>query len=224
MRLREATMINPWHIALASLMFLAPPIANAEDAADSFGIACSPRANSHTQPPSGFGACYQVYADRAWAQLSRAPGGDTSALRIEYELPATHQRQNWLSIRREFPIPVDLSQASGLFLTYSIGVPSQARLRLTLSDHVDGQGSDMWWYDFEEDVLAWPASRSLSLPYLALIPFFAFKPCHGDGCRQNDGRLDLSTITAYEINILSEPGQTETGQVVIHSLTTLGAE
>jgi hypothetical protein len=161
---------------------------------------------------------YGVYYDSAEASLSRvAVGKDVYALRIEYDVPPLHDWGNWLSIRREFDSVLDLSDCKALRLGVRVRVPSDAKLRITLADVVDldnRRKDEMWWFDFGEGVL----SRAEGEWQTLTVPLKRFYKSYGEGTRHNDGKLDLSKITAYEINIVSKSGTHPAGTFDVKSL------
>lgn len=61
---------------------------------------------------------YNVYYERAKVRIYRikvTPSDNTNkALQIQYELPTYFSWGNWLSIRREFKTPLNLSEYRGL--------------------------------------------------------------------------------------------------------------
>lgn len=159
--------------------------------------------------------CYGLHSAGATAKLETIETASQSELRIEYWLPGAFSWGDWLSIRRTFPATVDISQAKGLRFEIRAQKPSSARLRLTLSDISQDRRDELWWADLDRSLLVqdqgWvPVS----------IPLSAFRPCSGDGCRQNDGRSDPTSIIAYEINLLSGPGDSPRGTMLVRNLRT----
>lgn len=156
--------------------------------------------------------CYGVYYINAGATLaSRSSENNPRPLSVVFSLPAHFHWGNWLSIRRQFTAPVDLSDATGLEFPLTIVASSGTSMRMTLSD-VDGSArDDLWWADLGP-ILGKEGSD------VVRVPFSSFRRCSGDGCRLNDGRLNLSRVIAYEFNLLSGPGATEKGSLVIDIL------
>jgi len=163
---------------------------------------------------------YSIFFERATVELTRVVmSDDDQALRIKYNLPSLHEWGNWLSIRREFDSLMDLTGYSGFKLDIKVEIPSDAKLRITLADAVVVEGAvrdELWWFDFEDNVLGSDTNQWRTLT----IPFEKFYQSYGDGTRFNDGKLDLSKITAYEINIVSIKQAHPKGKVLVNSLVT----
>lgn len=114
---------------------------------------------------------------------------------------------------------LDLTGYNGLKLNLKVEASSDARLRVTLADitSIDRRGNDeRWWFDFKDDVLNGPKDQWQPLT----LPFKKFYESYGAGTRHNDGRLDLSKIVAYEVNIVSKGRTHSQGTVVVNSLVT----
>ena len=164
---------------------------------------------------------YGIYFRKADAQLSIVPVSETDkALRIQYELPPFFSWGNWLSIRKEFKSPLDLRDYRGLALELKVEVPSDAMLRMTLSDvetrkDAEKHGADeLWWYDFDTATLKHTTQKWVTLR----APFQDFSLSYGDSVRHNDGQLDLSKIVGYELNIVSSRNEHPKGSLLIDSL------
>lgn len=106
----------------------------------------------------------------------------------------------WLSIRRDFSEVQDLSGASGLRVLLTILESTDSIFRITLSDNVPHNGTDLWWSDTQ--LPATKLGDEVPRQVIIDLPFEAFDPCYGIGCRRNDGKLDLRRIAAYEMNFV----------------------
>lgn len=166
---------------------------------------------------------YGIYhRGKANVRLSRVPVNNTDdkALRIEFGLDPISWYHRWVSIRRELTAPLDLSEYDGLEFDLFVEVPSNATLRLTLSDverlaDVKKHGADeMWWMDLDTDILKHTTKEWVTIR----APFSEFYLSEGFGTRHNNGKKDLSRIIAYEINLISESGEHPRGVLLIHSL------
>lgn len=160
---------------------------------------------------------YDVYYDKADVSLSRSGAGDgDSALSIGYDLPPFHDWGNWISVRREFDQPLDLTGCTGLKMDLRVMKPSGAKLRITLAD-IDSAGRDeLWWFDFDGGVLAAGGDSWRTV----MLPFDGFSESYGEGTRHNDDKLDLSGIIAYEVNVVSPAGARTKGAVALNELAT----
>jgi hypothetical protein len=163
---------------------------------------------------------YGIHYRKADAKLSLVPVSEKDkALKIRYDLPPFFSWGNWLSIRKEFKTPKDLSEYDGLEFELKVEVPSDAMLRITLADvenlkDVEKHGSDeLFWYDFADDTLENRAQKWVKFR----APFKAFYRSYGEGVRHNDGELDTKKLVAYEINLVSEGGHPK-GAILINSL------
>ena len=163
---------------------------------------------------------YRVYFENAEVSLSREKTDDgKKALRIQFALPPHFSWGNWLSIRKEFKQLLNLKDYAGLEISLKVVKPSDARLRITLSDAVsyksgEKYGSDeMWWFDCDAQVLranpGWITIRA---------PFKSFYLSLGAGARHNDRIFDLSKIIAYEINLISRPNEHPEGIILVNSI------
>ena len=164
---------------------------------------------------------YCIYYEKAEVTLSRvAVSEEDSALRIEFNLPPYFDWGNWLSIRNEPGTLWSLSEYKGLELKLKVEAPSNAKLRLTLADVVSTEDvgktgfDELWWFDFHESVMKikpgqWQVLRA---------PFKKFYESWGAGTRQNDYKLDLAKIVAFEINLISPNGLRTKGTLVVNSL------
>jgi hypothetical protein len=167
---------------------------------------------------------YGIYSDQAEASLKRvAVGGKHSALEIHFEIPPLSARANWLSIRKEFDSIADLSSYEGLELKIESAQAKNTLLRLTLCD-VDEQESfrlhgadEMWWFDMPKSIFD---QRKL---ITAKAPFKNFEPAYGEGARRRDGRLDLSKIVAYEINLMTSGTASGNGLLRLYSIRAYGS-
>lgn len=163
---------------------------------------------------------YGVYYDKATLELSKvAVSKSDSALQIEYTLPVVHDWGNWLSIRCELDPIVNLKKFTGLKLKLKVVNPSNAMLRVTIADVENAKNreeDELWWYDLSDDVLSQKEGQWQTLT----IPFKKFFISYGAGTRQNDGKLDLSKIVAYEFNILTKGSVSAKGSIIVNSLTT----
>jgi len=164
---------------------------------------------------------YCIYYENAEVNLSKivVSEGD-SALRIEFNLPTDLYGGNWLSIRNEQGILWNLSKYKGLELKLKVETPSNAMLRLTLADvvstgDVGKKGADeLWWYGFHESVMKIKPGKWQTLK----VPFKKFYESWGTGTRYNDGKLNLSKIVAFEINLISNDSFSTKGTIVVNSL------
>lgn len=165
---------------------------------------------------------YGVYYDDAIVKLSRpANKNKIDFLQIQYDLPPLFDWGNWASVRREFESVSDMNACKGIELELRVVVPSNAKLRITLSDvaspkDINKRGLDeLWWFDLDDKLLAqkkgWIAVHA---------PFNKFYESYGAGTRQNDHRLDLSNIVAYEINLVSKGGFHPKGIISLKSVRT----
>ncbi len=162
---------------------------------------------------------YGIYFEEAEVDLRRIPvAANDLALEVQFDL---FNWGNWLSIRRELGVVVDLSGYDGLELEVQAEQVQNAQLRITLSD-VESQddaqvhGADeMWWFEAPEEFLS-QQGKSVILK----APFDEFDLAEGAGTRYNDGRLDLSKIVAYEINLISTGRASGAGTLRLNSLQT----
>lgn len=166
-------------------------------------------------------AGYGIYFKRANGTVSRVARPEPGkALHIQYGLPSYFAWGNWLSIRKAFPTPLDLSGYEGVKIDLKILTPSNARFRLTVSDVArlaDAQihGADeMWWFDVPRDEVRKAQQQWVTLQ----VPFGAFYRAYGEGTRHNDGRLDVSKIVAYELNVISAAGESPQGAFLVKAL------
>lgn len=166
-------------------------------------------------------AGYGIYFKRANVTISRVARPETDkALHIQYALPPYFAWGNWVSIRKEFPTPLDLSGYQGIKIDVKILTPSNARLRLTLADvatlaDAPMHGADeMWWFDVPRDEVLKAQQQWVKLQ----VPFRAFYRAYGAGTRHNDGRLDVSKIVAYELNVISAAGESPQGAFLVKAL------
>lgn len=203
------------HIARIGLAFIAcAGTAEADPAIDRFAPTCAAVAPEMTSGLPRRAGCYDLYGAKALASVDAAPAGaGLPALRLGFHFVASLESDGWLSIRRPFPEPVDLSDRTGLSLALRVERPSDARLRVTLSDQAAGGGDDLWWLDLDADILA----RETGWIDLQL-PFDGFRPCHGRGCRTNDRALDLSRVVAWEINVLETEGGRGQGVILLRNI------
>jgi hypothetical protein len=176
----------------------------------------------YAPPPVEVQEGYGLYYETAHIQLTRvqalSPAAANAArtLQLQYTLPPAFAWGNWLSLRREFALPLDLSAYEGVELTFKVASPSNALLRITLSDLEEGSksGDEMWWFDCPPETLknattSWQTIR---------IPFRKFSLSWGAGTRHNDRRWNASRVVAYEVNILSPPREQPQGAIVLESL------
>jgi hypothetical protein len=162
---------------------------------------------------------YDIYYERADVILSLVESGAprSKALRIEFALPPAFPWGNWLSVRREFESPMNLEAYKGLELHLRVDVPSpDAFLRITLADLTDDMrgGDEMWWCDSDKSLLK---RRALEWVKIRI----AFSRCvlsSGEGTRQNDYRMNLKKIIAYEVNVISKHGTHPNGVLLLDSL------
>ena len=169
---------------------------------------------------------YGIYFQRATVTVSRAELPDTTkALRIQYAVPPYFAWGNWVSIRKVFPTPLDVSQYSGLKLDLKVLTPSQARLRLTLADvatladaHTHGK-DELWWFDVPPVVVSNAQQHWITLQ----APCRAFYRAYGAGTRDNDAKLALAKIVAYELNVLSKGQEYPQGEFLVKALQAYNA-
>lgn len=166
-------------------------------------------------------AGYGLYFKHASGTVSRVTMAEMGkALHIQYALPPYFTWGNWVSIRKEFPTPLDLSGYQGIKIDVKILTPSNARLRFTLSDvamladaPIHGK-DEMWWFDVPRDEVLKAQQQWVTLQ----VPFRAFYRAYGEGTRHNDGRLDVSKIVAYELNVISAAGESPQGAFLVKGL------
>lgn len=176
----------------------------------------------YAPPPVAVQEGYSLYYATAHIQLTRvqavspAAANAANTLQLQYTLPPSFAWGNWLSLRRELLSPLDLSTYEGVELTFKVTSPSNALLRITLSDLDEGSKSsdEMWWFDCPPETLnnvttSWQKMR---------IPFREFSLSWGAGTRQNDRRWNASRIVAYEVNVLSPPNTQPQGAILLESL------
>lgn len=168
-------------------------------------------------PPAMQMENYGIFFEQATGKITRAD--QSGALLFEYDVPPAQSWGNWLSFRREFSQKVDLTGCTGVEVEIRNERPSDAQLRLTLCDVTSPADSsdEMWWFDFPRGSL----SRTGEVLTLR-APFRRFEISSGSGTRQNDGKLDLTRITAYEINVLSAPGERPNGAFVLQAIRAYG--
>jgi hypothetical protein len=115
----------------------------------------------YAPPPVEVQEGYGLYYATAHIQLARVQALSSAAvnaaktLQLQYTLPLAFAWGNWLSLRREFASPLDLSTYEGVELTFKVASPSNAMLRITLSDLDEGSKArdEMWWFDFPPETL-----------------------------------------------------------------------
>ena len=164
---------------------------------------------------------YDIYYVKADLALSRIPISpkDTldMVLRLDFDLPPFFEWGNWLSVRREFQDPLDLSRYKELILNVKVEVPvTDAFLRITLSDLTGdvNKGDEMWWFDCSRDLLKNTDQKWIEVH----IPLDGLRISYGAGTRHNDYKLNLSRIVAYEIDIISESRVNQKGVILVDFL------
>jgi beta-glucanase (GH16 family) len=173
---------------------------------------------------SNFG--YDVYYEKATVKLSQVTVKKTvpsdKALSIGFSLSPEHSWGNWLSVRKSFKAPVNLSKCKGLQFKIKVEAGAEgATLRITLVDLPIKSGdkrTEAWWGDFHEEVLSGKTGEWVTLT----APFNSFYESYGAGTPHNDGKLNLRKIIAYEINVVSAKGITSIGTFMINKLGTYG--
>ena len=169
------------------------------------------RAHGPNRVSSGFA----LHFDRVDVKLTVENLNRTEkVLRIDYDIPPLHDWGNWLSIRREFDDLVDLRNCKNLVIRLKVDSPSNAKLRISLSDVVDPKDrkrDELWWYDGASDQLSDRSGDWVTLT----VPLAKFYESYGDGTRHNDSRLDLSKISGYEINIIAERDEHPQGVILL---------
>lgn len=176
----------------------------------------------YTPPPVEVQEGYGLYYATAHVQLTRVLGSSpptanaARTLQLQYTLPPSFAWGNWLSLRREFATPLDLSAYQGVELTFRVVAPANAILRITLSDLDEGSRprDEMWWFDFPRATLhnattGWQKVR---------IPFRSLYLSWGAGTRQNDRRWNAARVAAYEVNVVSPPNAQPQGAIWLDSL------
>ena len=114
---------------------------------------------------------------------------------------------------------LNLKGYAGLEISLKVVKPSNAHLRITLSDAVSPKtgekyGPDeMWWFDCDAHVL-----KTNQGCITIRAPFNSFYLSHGAGTRHNDRIFDLSKIIAYEINLVSRQNEHPKGIIFVKSL------
>lgn len=163
---------------------------------------------------------YGIYFEEAEVDLQHVPrSGAKKALSISYRLPPHFDWGNWLSVRRELSPLLDLRRYEGLALSVRTEAAENSRLRITLTDVRDERdaarhGADeLWWFDAPAALLT-PGTGVQTL----YAPFEEFYLGYGAGMRHNDGKLDLSRIVAFEINLVSTGGGEGRGTVIVDCL------
>ena len=207
--------------ALAVLFLQAGPVkAQPALSLDDFNQRPNRSYSGYAPGPGAVQEGYGVYYEMARARLSRvqviSANATNQALRIQYELPPYFPWGNWLSIRREFESPLDLSQYRGLEMNLKVEAPSEARLRITLSDieNLGEHEDEMWWFDFDPGLLKNGTRQWITLR----APFEGFYLSWGGGTRQNDGKRNLSKIVAFEINLISPSQEHPKGTILVDFL------
>ena len=164
---------------------------------------------------------YDIYYVKASLQLSLVPisPNNTSdkVMRLEFTLPPHFSWGNWLSVRREFQSPLKLKVYKGLKLNLRVeNASADAFLRITLSDLTDDvkKGDELWWFDCNRDLLKNKTQEWIQI----YIPFDGFKVSRGAGTRNNDYKLNLNKIVAYEINLISESINSQNGIIYLDYL------
>jgi len=115
---------------------------------------------------------------------------------------------NWFSIRKNTPNQFDYSSYSGVKIRLRSLTPQNVQVRVTLVDvnpnSAPYTSDEMWWCNFESLLVVdqWQ---------VVACPFRAFVLSAGFGARKNDGHLDPSHISAYEISVISAPGEVTSG-------------
>ena len=112
-----------------------------------------------------------------------------------------------------------MKKYTGIEINLKVLKPSNARLRITLSDLATCKigerrvSDEMWCFDFNLEILksseGWITIRA---------PFRSFYLSYGAGTRLNDGKMDLSKIIAYEINLISKKNDHPKGVILVNSL------
>ena len=138
-------------------------------------------------------------------------------LKIQYAIPPLYSWGNWLSVRKKFNRVMDLRGYDGLEMQLKVERPSSAKLRIALSDVVHPNTSEaedeMWWFDVPPGEMV-PAQEWITF----CAPFKDFYLSYGAGTRHNDGRLNLASIIAYEINLISEGNDSPRGILILRSV------
>ena len=164
---------------------------------------------------------YDIYYDDADVKLSYVDVNSSEttdkALHIKFNLPPIFSWGNWLTIRKEFNSPRNLSVYGGLSLLLKVEAPSpETTLRISLSDIVDGQEQEdeNWWFDCEISLLKRKTQGWIEV----LIPFDSFYISYGAGTRHNDYKKNLREIIAYEINLISKSEKKQNGIILLNRL------
>ena len=157
---------------------------------------------------------YDIYYVDGNVQVSRVPIDSNNTkdkiLRVNFTIPP----QEWLSIKREFHSPINLSDYKGLIFNLLVDSPSPSTvLRVTISDLTNNkkQGDEMWWGDCDKKLLVDETAGWIQVK----VPFNKFKISWGAGTRQNDYKLNLRKIISYEINLLSESANKQKGEIYL---------
>ena len=163
---------------------------------------------------------YDIYFVKATVELSRVSAGlkdsTNKALRMHFDLPP-YFGGNWASVHKDFHPALNLQGYQGLRLRLKIETPTEAAfLRITVCDMSKdtSTGDEMWWFDCPKELLTGMAGKWVSVQ----APFDSFKESSGEGTRHNDGKLDLSRISAYEVNLVSESKAEQSGTILINNL------
>jgi hypothetical protein len=176
-------------------------------------INCSSFGTESTVESLGF--C--IYYRKSEVTLFQALLEDASyGLQIAYVFPPDFG--GWGSIRRETGTLTDLSAYSGIRLRLRVDEPADSiLLRVTIADvasaaDVGVKGRDELWWCENTDVL----NSSVGEWQTVTCPFDKFVLANVG--RGNNRRLDLASIVAYEISVVSEKDTGSKGTVVIDSL------
>jgi hypothetical protein len=142
------------------------------------------------------------------------------ALKVEFDLipHPTPNWQNWLSIRKPFAAPVDLSSFTGIRINLFVEDPANAVLRLSLADIGEDDTSDEIWWCNTRNVLNNPDGGW----QLVECPFDQF--VLGNVGRNNDFTFNYQQIVAYEITLISDPGASPSGSFIVDKVEAYGTD
>ena len=137
---------------------------------------------------------------------------------LDYQLVPIYEWGNWFSVRQIAPEHYDLGDYSGIKLRLRVvSGAEKTLLRITLVDinpnSVPYAADELWWCDVQ-NVLELVSNEW----QVVVCPFKSFVLSNGFGARENDSRLDISYIVAYEVNIISPEGITVQGRFELGDL------
>lgn len=147
---------------------------------------------------------YGIYYDKAEVQMNWEKDENMNkVMKIKYKIPYLKKWGNWFSIVREFDSVKNFENHSGIRLVFKNQSSSSVKIRLTIRDLLSNkrkeQKDEMWWMDNFENYIIDDSEDWITIH----APFNKFYLSKGMGTRQNDKKLNLSRISAYEISLIS---------------------